>query len=443
MAAARAALLLVLLVPGQDASWKAGFARVRITPESPMPLAGYANRSAPFEAVAHELYVKALALEDGEGRRGLLLTADLIGWGAEIATPLAEELVRRTKLPREAILLNASHTHSGPRITLTPGARSGVTEEDAAACVAYTQGLQDKAVGAAVKALADLAPAKLSWGKGTVGFVANRRERTDRGIVLGVNPDGPVDRSVPVLRVDAPDGRLRGIVFGAACHNTTLTSRNLQVSGDYAGVAQARLESRQEGATAMFVLGCGGDANPNPRGTMELAVLHGELLAREAWRVAHEVKRPEVSGPLSTALTMVDLPFKTFERPELEKLAETPGPQTAVAKQMVEFLDAGARLPVRYRAPVAVWRFGRDLTLVGLPGETVVDYALGVEKLADSARLWVAGYCNDKIGYLPSRRVAGEGGYESQGLTKGFGGPGFFAPEVEDVVLGAVKELLR
>jgi hypothetical protein len=427
----------------QDGAWKAGFSRVRITPGSPVPLAGYANRSKPFEGVAHELYVKAMALEDAGGRRALLVTADHIGWGAEVATPLAEELVRRTGLPREAILLNASHTHSGPRLTLTPGARSGVSEEDAIQSVQYTRGLQEKTVDAAVKALADIAPAKLSWGKGTAGFVVNRRERTERGIVLGVNPDGPVDRSVPVLRVDAPDGRLRGIVFGAACHNTTLTSQNLQVSGDYAGVAQSWLESKQEGSTAMFVLGCGGDANPNPRGTMALALQHGEELGREVWRVATEATRSAVSGPLSTALASVDLPFKTFEREELEKLAGTPGALAATAKQMVEFLDAGARLPVRYRAPVAVWRFGRDLTLVGLPGETVVDYARGVEKLADPARLWVAGYCNDKIGYLASRRVTEEGGYEAQGLTKGFGGPGFFSPAAEEAVLDAVRELLR
>jgi hypothetical protein len=436
-------LLLLLALFAQDPAWKAGFARVRITPGSPIPLAGYAGRPQPFEGVAHELFVKALALEDAGGRRALLVTADHIGWGAEISTPLAQELVRRTGLAREAILLNASHTHSGPRLTLTPGARSGVSEGDALLSVQYTRGLQEKTLDAALKAIAELAPAKLSWGKGTAGFVANRRERTERGIVLGVNPEGPVDRSVPVLRIDAPDGRLRGIVFGAACHNTTLTSKNLLVSGDYAGVAQSWLESQQEGATAMFVLGCGGDANPNPRGTLELAVRHGEELGREVWRVAHEEKRSAVSGPLSTALASVDLPFRTLSREEAEKLAGAEGPLAATARQIVEVLDAGARPPVRYRAPVAVWKFGRDLTLVGLPGETVVDYARAVEKLADPARLWVAGYCNDKIGYLPSRRVAEEGGYEAQGLTKGFGGPGFFAPAVEDAVLDAVRELLR
>ena len=95
---------------------------------------------------------------------------------------------------------------------------------------------------------------------------------------------------------------------------------------------------------------------------------------------------------------------------------------------MLGFFDAGVALPRKVRAPVAVWKFGADLTMVALPGETVVDYALAVRKLANSSNLWVAGYSNDVFGYLPSKRVVEEGGYEAHGLTKGFGGPGFFAP---------------
>lgn len=443
MSAALRVALILLLLPSQDPAWKAGFERVRITPDEPLPMAGYAGRAKPFESVAAEIYVKALALEDAAGRRAVLITADHIGWLSEIAAPLAEELVLKTGLPREAILLNASHSHSGPRLTLTPGARSGVSEEDARRSVAYTKALLEKTVDAARQAIADLAPAKLSWGKGAAGFVANRRQRTERGIIIGVNPDGPVDRSVPVLRVDAPEGRLRGIVFGAACHNTTLTGGNLRICGDYAGFAQAWLEARQEGICAMFVIGCGGDANPNPRGTMALAREHGEALGREAWRVANDEKRVPVSGPLAPALQFVDLPFQELDRPAAEKIAAGPGWASPTAAQMLSFFDAGAKLPVRYRAPVAVWKFGRDLTLVGLPGETVVDYALAVEKLADPRSLWIAGYCNDKFGYLPSKRVAEEGGYEAQGLTKGFGGPGFFSPAAEEAVVGAVKEMLR
>ena len=196
-----------------------------------------------------------------------------------------------------------------------------------------------------------------------------------------------MDRSVPVLRIDGAGGRIRGLVFGAACHNTTLTSQNLQISGDYAGVAQAWLESQQTGIEALFVAGCGGDANPNPRGTLALAREHGESLGREVWRVAHGDPRSAVSGPLSFGFTTVDLPFASLERPQVEKLAATPGAQAQVARQMLAFFDAGATLPAGFKAPVAVWKFGSDLTLVGLPGETVVDYALAVEKLADPRKL--------------------------------------------------------
>jgi neutral ceramidase len=438
----RVAIVLALLL-GQDARWKAGFAKVRITPEEPLPMAGYAARSKPFEGVAGDLYIKALALQDCNGRKALWITADHIGWLSEIAAPVAEALVQKTGLPREAILLNASHTHAGPRLTLTPGSRSGVSEKEALKCVEYTKALLDKTVDAAVRALAALEPATLTWGKGAAGFIVNRRERTERGIMLGVNREGPVDRSVPVLRIDGADGRLRGIVFGAACHNTTLTSQNLQISGDYAGIAQAWIESQRKGVEAMFVIGCGGDANPNPRGSLELARGHGEGLGREVWRVAHDEKRSAVSGALSTALQWVDLPFQALDRAQAEKIATAPGAQATVAQQMLLFFDNQLAPPARYRAPVAVWKFGADLTLVGLPGETVVDYALAVEKLVDPKKLWVAGYCNDKFGYLPSKRVAEEGGYEAQGLTKGFGGPGFFAPEAEGVILAAVKNLLR
>jgi neutral ceramidase len=438
----RIALLLILLVP-QDAGWKAGFARVKITPEEPLPMGGYAARPEPFKRVAADIYVKAMALEDGRGRKALWITADHIGWKTEFAIPLGEDLVRKTGLPREAILLNASHTHAGPRLTLTPGARSGVTEEDALKNVAYTKRLHDWTLEVAAKALAALEPAKLSWGKGSAGFVMNRRERTERGIILGNNRDGPVDKSVPVLRIDAPDGRLRGLVFGAACHGTALTSKNYELCGDYAGFAQSWLESQQAGFESMFVIGCGGDANPYPRGTMEYARQHGESLGREVWRVANGSDRSAVTGPLTTLMDWVDLPFQTLDRPQAEKRAATPGALAEVARQMLLFFDAGAKLPTKYRAPIAVWKFGSDLTVVGLPGETVVEYAIGVEKLADPKKLWVAGYCNDSFGYLPSKKVIEEGGYEAQGLTKGFGGPGFFSPDAEGVLINAVKGLLQ
>ena len=91
-----------------------------------------------------------------------------------------------------------------------------------------------------------------------------------------MNPRGLVDRSVPVLRVDSADGKLRAVLFDYACHNTTLTQTNFSLCGDYSGFAQAYIQERFPGAQAMFMIGCGGDANPYPRGTMENARENGD-----------------------------------------------------------------------------------------------------------------------------------------------------------------------
>src|SRR4029079_9018056 len=89
--------------------------------------------------------------------------------------------------------------------------------------------------------------------------------------------EGPVDHDVPILRVESPDGKLRANMFGYACHNTTTAL--MQINADYAGFAQTELEKAHPGATALFVMGCGGDQHPYPRGQYEWALDHGKTIA--------------------------------------------------------------------------------------------------------------------------------------------------------------------
>jgi hypothetical protein len=108
---------------------------------------------------------------------------------------------------------------------------------------------------------------------------------------------------------------------------------------------------------------------------------------------------------------------------------------------MLAALDRGEKLPTHYTCPLTVWQFGRDLTLVGLSGEVVVDYVPLLEKALGPNQLWIAAYCNDVFGYLPSARVLGEGGYETRGLYSG--GAGFFDAKAEEVLVRKVRELAR
>jgi hypothetical protein len=423
-------------------TWKAGIATVNITPQDPVPMAGYASRTKPFAGVNDELFAKALALEDANGHRAVIVATDLIGFKADLAQAICRDIEKQTGLARDQILLNAIHTHSAPTLNLDPAPRNDVSAADAKRTAAYTRSLPEKIVDLVARALADLKPARLSAATGVATFVMNRREVTRDGVILGFNPRGLADRSVPVLRIDHPDGQLRAVLFMCACHNTTLGPQNMLISGDYGGYAQRTIEEKHPGVTALMLLGCAGDANPHPRGTMDHARDHGQQLGKEVSRVLGEKLKP-IRGPLKTVLEDVPLPLAPApSREELEQMAKNgPGYKQGVAREMLALLDKGEKIPTHYTAPIAVWQFGDDLTLVALPGEVVADYVPLLERTLGPLDLWIAAYSNDVFGYLPSRRVIEEGGYETRGIY--YGGPGFFSPAAQDTIAGAVRDLAR
>lgn len=417
--------------------WKVGLARKDITPKEPIWLAGYASRNKPSEGVLMPLYANALALEDSEGHRALLITADVIGFRKEVAEAAARAIIEKTGLTREQILFNWSHTHTGPVIGFQSPAGYSMGEAEQRVVDGYTRWLVTQYADLAVEAFNNAKPSRLSWGIGVVHFPMNRREFTDTGVRLGVNPRGYADRSVPVLTVSDEKGQLGAVVFGCACHNTTLTGEHYMISGDYAGYARAYVEEKLPGVQALFMIGCGGDANPYPRGEVEHAKQHGQELGAEVCRVASGQLR-SVSGPLKTAFAEVDLPLlPPPDRAKLEAMVKGPSYASGTAKRMLETIERGESPPSHYKAPMAVWQFGSDLTLVAISGEVVSDFVPLVENEIGHLRLWVAGYCNEVFGYLPSAKVIREGGYE----TRGVGTLGFFAPEAEKVVVETVRKL--
>ncbi|MCZ6675305.1 MAG: neutral/alkaline non-lysosomal ceramidase N-terminal domain-containing protein [Verrucomicrobia bacterium] len=427
------------LIEGVETDWQVGVASVDITPAQPMLMSGYANRKEPFESIGTRLYAKAMAMEDIEGNRGVIITADLIGFSGNVSEAICDIITKATGIKRQSILLNASHTHNGPMVErkmnldLPEGLREGVAT--------YTRWLEKKAAEVAIAALSNLDTASLWYGRGVDNAVMNRREFTDNGIKLGVNPAGLADRSVPVLRVADSEGRTIAALFGAAAHNTTIKDQRLQINGDYAGYAQMYLQSELPGVQAMFMLGCAGDAAPYPRGTVQLAQEHGKKLGEEVLRVLGEKMKP-VHGPLRTALKRVDLPLKEMSsRAELEQIARTGASfQKFYATGVLAMLEDGKLPPKVYNAPFAAWRFGKDLTLVGLSGETCVGYVELTERAIGHRNLWVAGYCNDVYGYLPTTQMLSEGGYETRGLYSTIG---LFVPETEPTVMETVSAIAR
>jgi hypothetical protein len=435
----------------QEPGWQAGMASAVITPKEPLMLAGYSSRTEPFTGVLDDLHLKVLALQDDRGTRAVIVTADLIGFTAEIGGPIRERIAAATNVSVKNILLNASHTHTGPKLLLQLRDDAEVKKEFAANAIAYTKQVQDTCVKLAEGAVAGLKPVRLLLGSGVVHFPMNRREFTEKGVILGVNPRGPVDRGVSVLRIETADGTLVGVLFRACCHNTTFGSKDNQLSGDYAGLSQAFVERELPGVQAMFMQGFAGDTNPYPNSTndpakrpaLEIAREHGAELGTEVVRVLKSGKLKPVQGPLGIAYGTADLPLqKRPSKDELEKLAAGSGSwKKWVVGRMLAEVTAHQPSQTRYAAAVSVWQFGTDLTMVGLSGEVVVDYAHLIEDAVGPLNLWLSAYCHDTFGYVPSARVLREGGYETRGLYSG--GIGFFAPEAEGILVDKVRELAK
>ena len=430
---------MVMAAPG----WKAGVAKVSITPHNSLWMAGFGDRAQPSQGVGLELYARALALEDSSGERAVLVSTDMLGFPASVSKVVAERVGKQHGITRDRLLLNSSHTHCGPVVGSMLQSAYNLTPQQWKDIEAYTQELEDAVVALIGDALKDLRPARLSYGQTNASFGVNRRQ--DEGRKWGPNYAGTADHDVPVLRIEGEHGELRGVVFGYGCHPSTLPPSYCKFHGDYAGVAEKWLEDHHTGAVALFVMGAGGDVKPFPCDTIELAEAYGNVLAATVEHQIDGLPMAAVEGPLRSDFETVTLAFGILPtREQLQERLKSGSPaERRHAALMLSILDRDGRLPSDYTYPVEAWQFGHELTFVALGGEVVSDYSLRLKKEYSGRNLWVAGYSNDVMAYIPSLRVLREGGYEGGGAMIYYGQPAPWAPSVEETVVAKVHQVVE
>ncbi len=427
-----------------------GVAKVDITPIEPIRLVGYGGRRTEATNVASKIWAKALAFGSDEQKPSVLITAELIGVSASLVEEVAERLKKKTGLDRAKLAVCATHTHTGPAVAgmlLETHFGSEVPQDQKDRIERYTARLLDRLEQVALEALKNRQPSRLAWSEGKVGFAVNRRQIRN-GVWIGMRPNqnGPVDHALPILTVTNADGELRALFLNYACHCTTYGPRFNKIHGDWAGAAAQMIEEKHPDCIAMVALGCGGDANPQPRGArdaFEMVNRHGATVANEVERLLANIPTPLKTVP-TCRIKRIDLPLDHVpDRAELQKRRKGGKRAAFYAQVLLDRLDRGEKLPASFSYPVQVWSFGNALSMVFLAGEVVSEYSLRLKRESPRQHLWVNGYANDAPCYIVTRKMILEGGYEVVESMNSYDKPTRLSLQVEDLIVEAAKSLLR
>ncbi len=432
-------LFTSLLVSKAEAmGWKAGVAKTIITPEENIWLAGH-DRSRPADGKIHDLWAKALALEDSLGNRSVLVTLDQLGLPKAVSDRIRERIKSDLGLTKDRIILNSSHTHTGPVVTGMIMDIYPPDIDDEKSISRYTSWLETKIIQVATDAFSAMFSAELYAENGVTRFQVNRRNNSERTLAQQTELKGPNDYAVPVIKITDHQSNIRAIVFGYACHATALGGNKW--SGDYPGFAQIELEQMYPGAVALFFQGAGADQNPLPRGTIPLTKQHGLTLAVAVDRVLHEPMRKLfpvfLAAYMEVDLPLIDPPTKE----EYTKIVDEAEYEfcSRWATRMLEQMAKGQSLMKSYPYPLQVWNIGGQPLMI-LGGELVIEYAIGLKRIFGQD-IFVVGYSNDMPAYIPSVTILREGGYEADTSPRVYGLPSVWSEEIEPIIYQEIKKL--
>lgn len=368
----------------------AGAARVKLTPQVPIPMRGFANRTEPFKGVHDDIYARAIAFSDGDNK-ALIIAADIIGISNDLYSNAADIIEKETGIAGGNIMLCATHTHSGPV--------SGIYSEDASPEIRnYTGKLEELLVTVAVEAVNNLEPAFIGTGKGVCKMNINRRGTNTKGTMwIRRNPYGTVDNQVAVTKIDDAANNPLALLINWPCHATSMGSKNYLISGDWPGAAARYVEKNCEGEViAPVTIGASGDINPiyavndfnTEIGEPEII---GIILGEESLSVSKDLAM-SAAGTVKGSQRLLNLPGKISG----EKF-----------KLNTDYKPSGEDVPVR----ITVLKVGY-VVFAGISGEVLQDIGLDIKKYSPYKQTIVITHCNGSAGYIPSDEAYEEGGYE-------------------------------
>ncbi len=419
----------------------AGAARVKLEPPLGIAMIGYGRRTGRALGVHDDLAAQAIVISDGT-TRAAIISVDVLAIGARVADEIRAAVAASTGIADDAVMVCATHTHSGPIFkifaTPKPDAKAGDDRD-----LDWERTLPKKIARAAIEANNRLEPVTMRVGRGHFTLGTNRRlRRADGSIQLAANYAGVAESELLALGFYSANGRALAYVFTYPCHGVVLCEDNLLYSRDWPGFALDEIESSAagEGAIAIFLQGATGNIDPRSRGSFEVASEHGHAAGRavlEGLRGQPALEdEPMAVKRIRLALKLRDLDARLaeahrcvaqtkaslenhragegFQLKRLRDQHELSLAQLAALESLEEQNRRDRRVDLARReikTTMTILTIG-GVAIVGIPGEPFVEFAHALKANSWFSHTLVVGYCNDLIGYIPTREAYAEGGYE-------------------------------
>ena len=393
-----ALLAIILTAPVHAAGFRAAAVKVDITPKTSQWLLGYNARQST--GVHDPIYTRVIAIDDGH-TQFFLAVSDICLFSPGLYDDVAAELQRTTGIPRKQFWWSVTHTHSAPEVgppameKLFLGNRfNHEWDRD------YTQQFTSSVIKAVQDARARLEPARLQIGLGMSMANINRRAKdVDGKVTLGLNPDGPADRQIGLIRIERPDGSLLALIANYAIHGTVLSGDNKLISGDAPGIVAAYLEQKL-GATVLFINGAAGNLapiysvypTPGAGHLSQFRVLLGDRILQ----ANSAIPKGTDDVTLRAEETNVETPLRSGLEwpPELATYSRVDSAGRTLVKLPIRFLQIN------------------DSVIWAAPVELFCEIAIHVRNLSPFTHTLYFGYTNGWFGYFPTAQAIADGGYE-------------------------------
>ena len=391
--------LAVMAANAAAGSLRASVVKIDITPDKSQWLLGYGPRQST--GVHDHLFHRIVAMDDGK-TQFFLVSTDLAVISPSFYDGVARDLQKELGIEPLQVWWTMTHTHSAPEVGPAglPAVFMGERYKHEPN-LEYSAWVKSKLIEGIKEARAELEPARLGicWGFAMANI--NRRGKDVEGpAFLGLNPDGPADRLIGLIRLEKADGKLLALIANYAMHGTVLGAENLQISGDAPGVVAEYVEEKL-GAPMLYVQGAAGNLAPiysvcpdfkSGRLSQFRVLLGDKILAAN-----------REMGP-TTSEVELSLGEKIVETPRKEGLGWAP--------DLADYLRKTSTGATVVRLPVRFLKINNDVAIWAAPLELFCEIAMDIRNRSPFPYTFYFGYCNGWLGYFPTKAEFAFGGYE-------------------------------